>query len=103
VAAAGADPVRYGEAVRAVAVIPGHRGSVALTDMPEPPAADGPVLVQTRAIGICGTDLEIINGEYPRWLAGLITRQVPIGQWADAYAPRPDDIKTVLTFPNGSP
>ena len=39
----------------------------------------------------------------PGWLAGLITRQVPIGQWADAYTRRPDDIKTVLTFPNGSP
>ena len=39
----------------------------------------------------------------PGWLAGLITRQVPIGQWADAYSRQPDDIKTVLTFPNGSP
>ena len=50
--------------MRAVTVIPGQRGSVALTDMPEPPDDDGPVLVQTQAIGICGTDLEIINGEY---------------------------------------
>ena len=25
---------------------------------------DGPVLVQTEAIGVCGTDLEIINGDY---------------------------------------
>ena len=48
----------------AVSVIPGQQGSVALTDMPEPPDDDGPVLVQTQAIGICGTDLEIINGEY---------------------------------------
>jgi threonine dehydrogenase-like Zn-dependent dehydrogenase len=32
--------------------------------MPEPPAQDGPILVQTMAIGICGTDLEIINGDY---------------------------------------
>jgi threonine dehydrogenase-like Zn-dependent dehydrogenase len=39
----------------------------------------------------------------PRWLAGLITRRVPIGQWADAYARGPDDIKTVLEFPGGSP
>ena len=39
----------------------------------------------------------------PGWLAGLITRQVPIGQWADAYTRQPDDIKTVLTFPDGSP
>jgi glucose 1-dehydrogenase len=50
--------------MRAITVIPGKQGSVALTDMPEPPDDDGPVLVQTQAIGICGTDLEIINGEY---------------------------------------
>ncbi len=53
-----------GKGMRAVTVIPGKRGSVALTDMPEPSERDGPVLVQTQAIGICGTDLEIINGEY---------------------------------------
>jgi hypothetical protein len=83
--------------------------------MPEPPAEDGPILVQTQAIGICGTDLEIISGEHgsappgqdrliitqadPGWLADLITREVPLDQWADAYARKPDDIKTVLNFP----
>jgi hypothetical protein len=38
----------------------------------------------------------------PNWLAGLVTRQVPIGNWADAYTRQPDDIKTVLTFPGAS-
>ena len=38
----------------------------------------------------------------PHWLASLITRQVPISQWADAYTRRPDDIKTVLDFSAGS-
>ena len=55
---------RYGGAMRAITVIPEQKGSVALTDMPEPPDDDGPILVQTQAIGICGTDLEIINGDY---------------------------------------
>ncbi len=50
--------------MRAITVIPGRQGSAALTDMPEPPPGDGPVLVQTQAIGVCGTDLEIINGDY---------------------------------------
>jgi threonine dehydrogenase-like Zn-dependent dehydrogenase len=50
--------------MRAITVIPGKHGSVALTEMPEPPESDGPILVRTQAIGICGTDLEIINGEY---------------------------------------
>jgi glucose 1-dehydrogenase len=50
--------------MRAITVVPERTGSVALSDMPEPPGADGPVLVETRAVGVCGTDLEIINGEY---------------------------------------
>jgi glucose 1-dehydrogenase len=50
--------------MRAITVIPGKQGSVELADMPEPPSEDGPILVQTQAIGICGTDLEIISGEY---------------------------------------
>ena len=50
--------------MRAITVIPGKQGSVALSEMPEPPAQDGPVLVSTEAIGICGTDVEIVNGEY---------------------------------------
>ena len=50
--------------MRAVTAVPGQQGSVALTDMPEPPPDDGPILVQTLAVGICGTDLEIISGDY---------------------------------------
>ena len=47
--------------MRAVTVVPLEKDSV---DLPEPPEADGPVLVQVRAVGVCGTDLEIINGDY---------------------------------------
>jgi len=45
-------------------VIPGQPGSVRLSELPEPPLEDGPVLVETVAVGICGTDLEIVAGEY---------------------------------------
>lgn len=65
--------------VRAVTVIPGQQVSVALMDMPEPPDDDGPVLVQTQAVGICGTDLEIINSRpllnQRHRLASLVTAQ----------------------------
>jgi glucose 1-dehydrogenase len=37
----------------------------------------------------------------PGWLADLITRRVPLRQWADAYARQPDDIKTVLDVASG--
>jgi threonine dehydrogenase-like Zn-dependent dehydrogenase len=50
--------------MRAVTVVPLTPGSVDLTELPEPPESDGPVLVKTRAIGVCGTDLEIIGGDY---------------------------------------
>ena len=39
----------------------------------------------------------------PGWLADLITRQVPLDQWADAYTRRPGDIKTILSFADESP
>jgi threonine dehydrogenase-like Zn-dependent dehydrogenase len=50
--------------MRAVTVVPLETNSVDLTELPEPPAADGPILVKTRRIGVCGTDLEIISGDY---------------------------------------
>jgi glucose 1-dehydrogenase len=50
--------------MRAITVAPGQPGSASLEDVPEPPEADGPVVVETLAIGICGTDLEITSGHY---------------------------------------
>jgi glucose 1-dehydrogenase len=73
--------------MRAITVVPGQQGSVALMDVPEPPPGDGPVLVQARAIGICGTDLEIINGEYgwaPPGQERLIIGHESLGQVAEA-------------------
>jgi threonine dehydrogenase-like Zn-dependent dehydrogenase len=50
--------------MRAVTVIPLQKDSVDLTDLAEPPESDGPILVKTRAVGVCGTDIEIIDGDY---------------------------------------
>ena len=36
----------------------------------------------------------------PAWLADLITRDVPLDRWEDAYTRKPNDIKTILTFPD---
>jgi glucose 1-dehydrogenase len=73
--------------MRAVTVLPGQKGSVALTDMPEPPEHDGPILVGTLAVGICGTDLEIINGDYgsaPPGQERLILGHESLGQVIEA-------------------
>jgi threonine dehydrogenase-like Zn-dependent dehydrogenase len=50
--------------VRALTVRPGVQDSLGLSDLPEPPEADGPVLVEAVAVGLCGTDVEIVAGEY---------------------------------------
>jgi glucose 1-dehydrogenase len=51
--------------VRAITVTPGQAGSIRLVeDYPEPSPDEGAVLVEAVAVGICGTDHEIIRGEY---------------------------------------
>jgi glucose 1-dehydrogenase len=50
--------------MRAITVLPGKAGSARLADVDEPPASDGPVLVEAVSLGVCGTDREIVRGEY---------------------------------------
>jgi threonine dehydrogenase-like Zn-dependent dehydrogenase len=50
--------------MRSVTVVPLQKDTVDLTELPEPPESDGPVLVKTHAVGVCGTDIEIIGGDY---------------------------------------
>ena len=50
--------------MQALTVVPLSKGSARLDDVPEPPEEDGPVLVETLGVGICGTDIEILSGEY---------------------------------------
>jgi threonine dehydrogenase-like Zn-dependent dehydrogenase len=50
--------------VRALTVRPRAAGSVRVEDVPEPPPGDGAVLVETLAVGVCGTDLELARGDY---------------------------------------
>jgi threonine dehydrogenase-like Zn-dependent dehydrogenase len=44
--------------------MPGTADSARLEDLPEPPLSDGPVLVRTLALGVCGTDREILSGAH---------------------------------------
>jgi hypothetical protein len=60
--------------MRALTVVPGHRHSARLEEVPEPPVADA------------------------RWPAQLITRRVPVGRWREALEPGPDDVKVVIDF-----
>ena len=50
--------------MRALTLIPGVPGSARLDDVPEPDPAEGDVLIEARALGICGTDEEIVGGKH---------------------------------------
>jgi threonine dehydrogenase-like Zn-dependent dehydrogenase len=51
--------------MRGLIVDPGRSGSVRVAaDLPEPDPADGEILVQALAVGICGTDREIVRAEF---------------------------------------
>lgn len=50
--------------MRALTVIPLEAGSASLSDLPDPEPREGELLVEGVALGICGTDLEIVAGEY---------------------------------------
>jgi glucose 1-dehydrogenase len=50
--------------MRALTVIPLQAGSAAVIDMPDPEPGPGELLVEGIALGVCGTDREIIDGDY---------------------------------------
>src|SRR5262249_43923944 len=50
--------------VHAITVAPGRLGSARLEEVPPPSPSGGAVLVRTLALGVCGTDREIVSGQY---------------------------------------
>ncbi|MFI0479073.1 glucose 1-dehydrogenase [Actinomadura sp. 9N215] len=50
--------------MRALTVLPEKRGSLAVTDVPDPEPGAGDLLVDGVAVGVCGTDREIAAGDY---------------------------------------
>ena len=50
--------------MKAITVEPRRAGSARLEDVPEPEVREGAVLVEAVAVGVCGTDVEIVEGKY---------------------------------------
>jgi len=48
--------------MKAITVETSKPGSVRFEDIPEPDIRDGSVLVESVAVGVCGTDVEIAQG-----------------------------------------
>ena len=50
--------------MRAITIAPRQAGTLRMDDIPEPPAREGGMLVRAIAVGICGTDRELVDGIY---------------------------------------
>ena len=73
--------------MKAVTVEPHKPGSVLLEDIPGPNEHNGSVLVEAIAVGVCGTDIEIIEGKYgwaPPGRTRLVLGHESLGRVIDA-------------------
>jgi threonine dehydrogenase-like Zn-dependent dehydrogenase len=73
--------------MRAITLDPGTPDSAALEEVPEPDPGEGAILVDGVALGICGTDAEIVRGDYgeaPPGAGRLILGHESLGRVADA-------------------
>ncbi len=73
--------------MKALTIIPGKANSAAVEDVPEPSPDYGSILVNALELGICGTDFELISGEYGWAPAGsdhLIIGHESLGRVAEA-------------------
>ena len=61
--------------MKAITVEPRKPGTARLDDIAEPHAQSGSVLVEAVAVGVCGTDVEIVEGKYG-WAPPGATRLV---------------------------
>jgi threonine dehydrogenase-like Zn-dependent dehydrogenase len=76
------DQTDQGDTMRAITVLPGVANSGRLDQVPEPAPAEGSILARAWALGVCGTDREILAGEYgaaPRGAERLILGHESLG------------------------
>ena len=86
----------------ALTVTPGKQNSLDLENVGSPPVCDGAIIVRVLTLGICGTDLEIINGECGWSPPGtdqlIIGHESPLQRWREAFHRNANDIKVVIDF-----
>src|SRR5688572_13702429 len=72
--------------MKAITVEPKKPGTARLEDVPESEAHDGSILVEAIAVGVCGTDVEIVEGKYgwaPRGKTRLVLGHESLGRVVD--------------------
>jgi len=75
--------------MQALTVTPGMQDSLQLRELPDPLQEEGSVLVEAVAVGLCGTDREIVAGAYGQPPAGesfLVLGHENLGRVTDAPA-----------------
>lgn len=71
------------------ALVAGEPGEVALKEHPDPHITDGSILVRPSVVGMCGTDLEIIDGRID---PAYVRRPVVLGhEWSGIVVATKDD------------
>jgi threonine dehydrogenase-like Zn-dependent dehydrogenase len=73
----------------ACTVVPGQADSARVDDVADPPAEDGEILVAGRLVGVCGTDIEIVQEGYgwvPPGKDRLVLFHESLGEVLDAPA-----------------
>ena len=72
--------------MKAITVEPKKPGTARYDDFPEPDVQDGSVLVEAVAVGVCGTDVEIVEGKYgwaPQGSTRLVLGHESLGRVID--------------------
>jgi threonine dehydrogenase-like Zn-dependent dehydrogenase len=72
--------------MKAVTIEPMKRGSARYEDVPEPDVHDGSMLVEAVAVGVCGTDVEMVEGKYgwaPEGKSRLVLGHESLGRVVD--------------------
>jgi threonine dehydrogenase-like Zn-dependent dehydrogenase len=75
--------------MKALAINPGKANSAGVVEVPDPASSYGSILVKALELGICGTDFELISGDYgwaPPGSQILILGHESLGQVEDAPA-----------------
>ena len=72
--------------MKAITVEPKKPGTARYEDVPEPDVHEGSVLVEAVAVGVCGTDVEIVEGKYgwaPQGKTRLVLGHESLGRVID--------------------
>ena len=72
--------------MKAITVEPLKPGTARFDDVPEPDVRDGSVVVEAVAVGVCGTDVEIVEGKYgwaPQGKSRLVLGHESLGRVLD--------------------